>query len=326
MINQKTGRVHTSYHQAVAATGRLSSSDPNLQNIPIRSEEGRRIREAFVAPEGRQIVALDYSQIELRIMAHLSEDDTLVNAFNHDLDIHRATAAEIFETKLDDVSNEQRRHAKAVNFGLIYGMSAFGLAKQLNVERKQAQTYIDQYFSQYPGVKEYMESTREFAREHGFVETVFGRRLYLDQTTKLPLRSVLLDHTGKPLAQTLFVDFQLQPNTQTEQPHPKTTQPALNRQAASHRWRFEPLPAGFDMMLHQYQKPADREHFIFSDGLSMVSVYLEPWSSDGMLGFSKQGATWILGARKYGRRATLLGEVPKVTLQRVADAIQPVQR
>ena len=179
MINQKTGRVHTSYHQAVAATGRLSSSDPNLQNIPIRSEEGRRIREAFVAPEGRQIVALDYSQIELRIMAHLSEDDTLVNAFNHDLDIHRATAAEIFETKLDDVSNEQRRHAKAVNFGLIYGMSAFGLAKQLNVERKQAQTYIDQYFSQYPGVKEYMESTREFAREHGFVETVFGRRLYL---------------------------------------------------------------------------------------------------------------------------------------------------
>ena len=154
----------------------------------------------------------------------------------------------------------------------------------------------------------------------------FGRRLYLDQTTKLPLRSVLLDHTGKPLAQTLFVDFQLQPNTQTEQPHPKTTQPALNRQAASHRWRFEPLPAGFDMMLHQYQKPADREHFIFSDGLSMVSVYLEPWSSDGMLGFSKQGATWILGARKYGRRATLLGEVPKVTLQRVADAIQPVQR
>lgn len=179
MINQKTGRVHTSYHQAVAATGRLSSSDPNLQNIPIRTEEGRRIREAFIAPDGRQIVALDYSQIELRIMAHLSGDETLLNAFNHDLDIHRATASEIFETELAEVSDEQRRHAKAVNFGLIYGMSAFGLAKQLNVERKQAQTYIDQYFSQYPGVRDYMESTREFAREHGFVETVFGRRLYL---------------------------------------------------------------------------------------------------------------------------------------------------
>ncbi len=179
MVNSRTGRVHTSYHQAVAATGRLSSSDPNLQNIPIRSEEGRRIREAFIAPPGRQIVALDYSQIELRIMAHLSDDETLLHAFNNDLDIHRATAAEIFETDLTEVSSEQRRHAKAVNFGLIYGMSAFGLAKQLNVERKKAQSYIEQYFEQYPGVKKYMESTREYAREHGFVETVFGRRLYL---------------------------------------------------------------------------------------------------------------------------------------------------
>lgn len=179
MVNSRSGRVHTSYHQAVAATGRLSSSDPNLQNIPIRTEEGRRIREAFIAPEGRKIIALDYSQIELRIMAHLSKDETLLHAFNNDLDIHRATAADIFATELEAVSAEQRRHAKAVNFGLIYGMSAFGLAKQLNVERKQAQAYIDQYFDQYPGVKEYMESTREFAREHGFVETVFGRRLYL---------------------------------------------------------------------------------------------------------------------------------------------------
>ncbi len=179
MINPKTGRVHTSYHQAVTATGRLSSSDPNLQNIPIRSAEGRRIREAFIAPKGMTILAADYSQIELRIMAHLSGDQTLVDAFNNDLDIHRATAAEIFASDLDAVSDEQRRHAKAVNFGLIYGMSAFGLAKQLGVERKKAQNYIDQYFAQYPGVKEYMESTREFARDNGFVETVFGRRLYL---------------------------------------------------------------------------------------------------------------------------------------------------
>ena len=154
----------------------------------------------------------------------------------------------------------------------------------------------------------------------------FGRRLYLDQATKLPLRSVLLDHAGKPLAQTLFVDFQLQTGESVKKTSAKPMQPALNRQTAGHRWRFEPLPAGFDMMLHQYQKPVDREHFIFSDGLSMVSVYLEPWSNDGMLGFSKQGATWILGARKYNRRATLLGEVPKVTLQRVADAIQPVRK
>ena len=179
MINSKTGRVHTSYHQAVTATGRLSSSDPNLQNIPIRTAEGRRIREAFIAASGKQVVAADYSQIELRIMAHLSSDETLLHAFNNGLDIHRATAAEIFEAELDAVTDEQRRHAKAVNFGLIYGMSAFGLAKQLHVERKQAQAYIDQYFERYPGVKKYMESTREFAREQGYVETVFGRRLYL---------------------------------------------------------------------------------------------------------------------------------------------------
>ena len=179
MINARTGRVHTSYHQAVTATGRLSSSDPNLQNIPIRSAEGRRIREAFIAAPGKQIVAADYSQIELRIMAHLSGDEMLVHAFNNNLDVHRATAAEIFDLPLEEVADEQRRHAKAVNFGLIYGMSAFGLAKQINVERKQAQSYIDQYFERYPGVKNYMESTREYARDNGFVETVFGRRLYL---------------------------------------------------------------------------------------------------------------------------------------------------
>ncbi len=179
MINPRTGRVHTSYHQAVAATGRLSSSDPNLQNIPIRTAEGRRIREAFIAEPGAVIMAADYSQIELRIMAHLSGDATLMHAFNHGLDVHRATAAEIFDVPLNDVLDEQRRHAKAVNFGLIYGMSAFGLSKQINVARKQAQEYIDAYFERYPGVKAYMETTREFAREHGYVETVFGRRLYL---------------------------------------------------------------------------------------------------------------------------------------------------
>ena len=179
MINPSTSRVHTSYHQAVAATGRLSSSDPNLQNIPIRTSEGRRIREAFIAPSGRSLLAADYSQIELRIMAHLSQDEALVSAFENDLDIHRATASEIFDVTLEEVSDEQRRHSKAVNFGLIYGMSAFGLAKQLRVERKQAQSYIDQYFTQYPGVKAYMEDTREFARDNGYVETVFGRRLYL---------------------------------------------------------------------------------------------------------------------------------------------------
>ena len=179
MINPRTGRVHTSYHQAVTATGRLSSSDPNLQNIPIKTKEGRRIREAFIAEPGSVIMAADYSQIELRIMAHLSNDEVLLDAFNQGLDIHRATAAEIFDVALSDVKDEQRRHAKAVNFGLIYGMSAFGLSKQINVPRKQAQEYIDAYFERYPGVKAYMESTRELARERGYVETVFGRRLYL---------------------------------------------------------------------------------------------------------------------------------------------------
>jgi len=180
-INQKTGRVHTSYHQAVTATGRLSSSDPNLQNIPIRTAEGRRIRQAFVAPQGRRIVAADYSQIELRIMAHLSGDEGLMKAFAENQDIHRATAAEVFGSSLDTVSDEQRRNAKAINFGLIYGMSAFGLGKQLGISRTLAQDYIDRYFDRYPGVLAYMERTRELAREQGFVETVFGRRLYLPE-------------------------------------------------------------------------------------------------------------------------------------------------
>ncbi|MDH5728594.1 MAG: DNA polymerase I [Gammaproteobacteria bacterium] len=178
-INEKTGRVHTSYHQAVAATGRLSSSDPNLQNIPVRTEAGRRIRQAFIAPENRVIVAADYSQIELRIMAHLSSDQSLVKAFSAGEDIHRATAAEILGVEPADVNSEQRRHAKAINFGLIYGMSAFGLARQLDIERGQAQQYMDHYFERYPGVKTYMEKTREQAKEQGYVETLFGRRLYL---------------------------------------------------------------------------------------------------------------------------------------------------
>lgn len=178
-INPKTGRVHTSYHQAVTATGRLSSSDPNLQNIPVRNEEGRRIRQAFIAPKGYKIVAADYSQIELRIMAHLSGDKGLLSAFAEGRDIHRATAAEVLGLDESKVSNEQRRHAKAINFGLIYGMSAFGLAKQLGVGRNEAQGYIDLYFERYPGVKTYMEETRERAREQGYVETVSGRRLYL---------------------------------------------------------------------------------------------------------------------------------------------------
>lgn len=181
MINPETGRVHTSYHQAVTATGRLSSSDPNLQNIPIRTAEGRRIRQAFVAPEGYRIVAADYSQIELRIMAHLSGDKGLMDAFNHNQDIHRATAAEIFETDLPQVTPEQRRSAKAINFGLIYGMSAFGLAKQLKLGRNDAQQYIDRYFERYPGVKDYMERTRETAAAQGYVETLSGRRLYLPE-------------------------------------------------------------------------------------------------------------------------------------------------
>jgi DNA polymerase-1 len=181
MINPATGRVHTSYHQAVAATGRLSSSDPNLQNIPIRSEEGRRIRQAFIAPQGHKIVAADYSQIELRIMAHLSGDASLVNAFKAGLDVHRATAAEVFEVSLEEVSGDQRRKAKAINFGLIYGMSAFGLAKQLHLGRHEAQDYIDRYFTRYPGVQAYMENTRAIAKEQGYVETLFGRRLYLPE-------------------------------------------------------------------------------------------------------------------------------------------------
>jgi len=178
-INPNTGRVHTSYQQAVAATGRLSSSNPNLQNIPIRNAEGRRIRQAFIAPEGFKILAADYSQIELRIMAHLSNDDGLLEAFSQGKDIHRATAAEIFGVGLDKVETEQRRAAKAVNFGLIYGMSAFGLAKQLNVSRTEAAEYVKLYFQRYPGVKHYMEDTREQAKENGYVETLFGRRLYL---------------------------------------------------------------------------------------------------------------------------------------------------
>jgi DNA polymerase-1 len=178
-IDARTGRIHTSYRQAVAATGRLSSSDPNLQNIPIRTTEGRRIRQAFVAAPGAKLVAADYSQIELRIMAHLSGDAGLLAAFATETDIHRATAAEVFATPLESVSTDQRRSAKAINFGLIYGMSAFGLAKQLGIERGQAQTYVDLYFERYPGVKRYMDATRQSARERGYVSTVYGRRLYL---------------------------------------------------------------------------------------------------------------------------------------------------
>jgi DNA polymerase I len=181
MIDPGTGRVHTSYHQAVTATGRLSSSDPNLQNIPIRTEEGRRIRQAFCAPAGRSIVAADYSQIELRIMAHLSQDKGLLGAFGANLDVHSATAAEVFGVPLEDVSTDQRREAKAINFGLIYGMSAFGLAKQLRLGRHEAQAYIDRYFERYPGVADYMTQTRELAHSQGYVETLFGRRLYLPE-------------------------------------------------------------------------------------------------------------------------------------------------
>lgn len=179
MINPQSGRVHTSYHQAVTATGRLSSSDPNLQNIPVRNEEGRRIRQAFIAPKDHCIVAADYSQIELRIMAHLSKDEGLLKAFAEGKDIHKATAAEVFGTPLDSVTGEQRRSAKAINFGLIYGMSAFGLSRQLNIPRKESQRYMDLYFERYPGVLEYMERTRTQASEKGYVETLDGRRLYL---------------------------------------------------------------------------------------------------------------------------------------------------
>ena len=181
MINAATGRIHTSYHQAVTATGRLSSSDPNLQNIPIRTAEGRRVRQAFIAPDGWKIVAADYSQIELRIMAHLSGDKGLTEAFSQGLDVHRATAAEVFGVSLDDVTTEQRRSAKAINFGLIYGMSAFGLGRQLHIGRNQAQEYIDLYFERYPGVQAYMDNIRSNAGESGFVETLYGRRLYLPE-------------------------------------------------------------------------------------------------------------------------------------------------
>ncbi|WP_440054415.1 DNA polymerase I [Pseudoalteromonas sp. T1lg65] len=179
LINPETGRVHTSYHQAVTATGRLSSSDPNLQNIPIRNEAGRKIRQAFVADKGKQIVAADYSQIELRIMAHLSQDKGLLNAFAEGKDVHKATAAEVFSVPLEEVTSDMRRKAKAVNFGLIYGMSAFGLSRQLDIPRHEAQHYMDKYFERFPGVLEYMERTRAEAAEQGYVETLFGRRLYL---------------------------------------------------------------------------------------------------------------------------------------------------
>ena len=181
MINPRTHRIHTSYHQAVTATGRLSSTDPNLQNIPVRTQEGRRIRHAFIAPEGYKIVAADYSQIELRIMAHLSQDKGLLDAFSKGADIHSATAAEVFKVDLEQVTSDQRRSAKAINFGLIYGMSAFGLAKQLGISRKDAAQYIDHYFETYPGVQNYMDDVRIKAQEQGYVETLFGRRLYLPE-------------------------------------------------------------------------------------------------------------------------------------------------
>ena len=181
MINAQTGRVHTSYNQAVAITGRLASSDPNLQNIPVRTAEGRRIREAFIAPNGSVIVSADYSQIELRIMAHLSQDEGMLSAFANNEDIHRATAAEIFGCEREAVTSEQRRYAKAINFGLIYGMSAFGLAQNLNIERSAAQSYIERYFARYPGVRAYMQDTRELAKQKGYVETYFGRRLWVPE-------------------------------------------------------------------------------------------------------------------------------------------------
>lgn len=189
-VNTRTGRVHTSYQQAVTATGRLSSTDPNLQNIPTRTIEGKKIRAAFIAPEGYKIVSADYSQIELRIMAHLSGDKSLLDAFKHGLDIHRATAAEVFGVALDKVTDEQRRHSKAINFGLIYGMSAFGLAKQIGSDRATAEHYIETYFQRFPGVKAYMESTRKLAAEQGYVETLYGRRLYLPdiRSSKVMLR------------------------------------------------------------------------------------------------------------------------------------------
>jgi DNA polymerase-1 len=178
-VHPRTGRVHTTYSQAVAVTGRLSSTEPNLQNIPIRTPEGRRIREAFIAPPGHRLMSADYSQIELRIMAHISQDKGLLNAFSQGLDVHRATAAEVFGMPLEQVTSEQRRYAKVINFGLIYGMSAFGLAANLGIERDAARSYIERYFARYPGVAAYMERTRTQARQQGYVETVFGRRLWL---------------------------------------------------------------------------------------------------------------------------------------------------
>jgi DNA polymerase-1 len=181
MINANTGRIHTSYNQAVAITGRLASSDPNLQNIPIRTLEGRKIREAFIANEGSSILSADYSQIELRIMAHLSQDKRLLEAFRNNEDIHKSTAAEIFGCDLDSVSQEQRRYAKVINFGLIYGMSVFGLSKSLGIERSAASNYIETYFARYPGVKRYMEEAKLFAKDKGYVETFFGRRLWVPE-------------------------------------------------------------------------------------------------------------------------------------------------
>ena len=191
MVLPSTGRIHTTFGQTTAVTGRLASSDPNLQNIPVRTEEGRRVREAFVAEPGKWIVSADYSQIELRIMAHLSKDKGLLEAFHKDLDIHRATAAEVFGVPLEVVSSDQRRTAKVINFGLIYGMSAFGLAQNLGIEPSAARGYIERYFARYPGVKAYMEKTRELAHKQGFVETAFGRRLWLPdiQSSKAPVRA-----------------------------------------------------------------------------------------------------------------------------------------
>jgi DNA polymerase-1 len=181
MVNPQTGRVHTNYAQAVAVTGRLSSNDPNLQNIPVRTAEGRRIREAFVAPPGHVIVSADYSQIELRIMAHISQDENLLKAFAEGMDVHKATAAEVFGVTPDAVTSEQRRYAKVINFGLIYGMSAFGLASNLGIERSAANAYIERYFQRFAGVKRYMDDTRAQAKAQGYVETVFGRRLWLPE-------------------------------------------------------------------------------------------------------------------------------------------------
>ena len=181
MINQSTGRIHTSYNQAVAVTGRLASSDPNLQNIPIKSSEGRKIREAFIAKPNFSIISADYSQIELRILAHLSKDLGLIEAFKNNKDIHTITASEIFNTNIEKITSEQRRYAKIINFGLIYGMGAFGLAKTLDITRSDAQNYIQEYFNKYPTVLQYMEESKQFAREHGYVETFFGRRLWLPE-------------------------------------------------------------------------------------------------------------------------------------------------